>query len=406
MGLRDEFVDPDGMLTEADFQPDPRTVWSAIGTPMIDPDGTSDGAVRLTLRSSLTRVSTRHATVRELIDTAADEVQRHDDRDLAIMRAIGSVTRRTQPWTGLRPDSLVQLGVLLLDRRVATAAQLLVRANETGDDGPIARAMEQLGSALFLSDAVPFFVPSTIAAALMTSDPPDDALTSNIRLPFESVFVFFDAIPLGDLEFDGTIGDVNGATIDPSSASLVGAVVHAGPAGAGLDPVVHWALTSPTGDTHGVVLVAGVWQVSARPAVIANLAALCTWGEWYPPPPAPAQLEGEPDTRTWRRSLQRSAVRKAIGRGAVIGVHVVDVVALNASSARSESPPAGRSVRMHWRRGHGNSVRVATHDEEGNIVGDRLGVQGVDWHYEGRWIHPVVVHGSASDIVTVYAVPE
>ena len=51
-------------------------------------------------------------------------------------------------------------------------------------------------------------------------------------------------------------------------------------------------------------------------------------------------------------------------------------------------------------------MRVATRDDEGIIVVDRLGEQGVDWHYEGRWIHPVVVHGSASDVVTVYAVPE
>ena len=406
MGLRDEFVNPEGMLTEADVQPDPRTVWSAIGTPMIDPDGTSDGAVRLTLQRSLARVSTRRATVRELIDTAADEVDRHHHRDLTIMRAIGSGDRRTRPWTGLRPDSLVQLRVFLLDGRVAAAGRLLVRANETGDDAPVVRAMEQLGSALLLSDAVPFFVPSTIAAALMTSDPPDDTLASNIRLPFESVLVFFDAIPLGDLEFDGTIGDVDGATIDPSSAGLVGAVVHAGPAGVGLDPVVHWVLTFPARGTHGVALIAGVWQMSARPGVIANLAALCTWGDWSPPPPSPGQLEGEEGSRTWRRSLGRSAVRKAMARGAVIGVHVVDVAALSASSARSELPPTGRSVRTHWRRGYWNSVRVATRDADGIIVGDRLGEQGVDWHYEGRWIHPVVVHGSASDVVTVYAVPE
>ena len=51
-------------------------------------------------------------------------------------------------------------------------------------------------------------------------------------------------------------------------------------------------------------------------------------------------------------------------------------------------------------------MRVATRDDEGNIVGDRLGERGVDWHYEGRWIHPVVVHGTAGNVVTVYAVPE
>jgi hypothetical protein len=117
-----------------------------------------------------------------------------------------------------------------------------------------------------------------------------------------------------------------------------------------------------------------------------NLAALCTWGAWSAPPPVPRQLEGDEGSRPWRRSLSRSAVRKAMVRGAVIGVHVVDVAALGSAADQKATTGSGRTVRAHWRRGYWNSVRVATRDGEGHIIGNRLGIPDVDWHYEGRWI--------------------
>jgi hypothetical protein len=30
----------------------------------------------------------------------------------------------------------------------------------------------------------------------------------------------------------------------------------------------------------------------------------------------------------------------------------------------------------------------------------------VDWHYEGRWIHPTLVHGTDNEVASVYAVPD
>jgi hypothetical protein len=393
---------PFGELTD----PDPRTVWSAIGTPMIDPDGVSDAAVSLTLNRALQRVVTRGATGLELIDSAIEEVERRYQRDWAILQALGGERRRTRPWTGLRPESMVQLRVLLTGGRLTACTRLLEHANQTAEPGAELRAMEALGSALLLGEAVPFFIPASIATALMTSDPPDDTLAGNIRLPFESVVVFFDAIPMGDLLLDGEVFDANGADVDPATAGLVGAVIHTGPDGVGLDPVVHWVVTFPAGDTHGVALGAGVWRASAQPGVIANLAALCTWGAWSPPPPAPRQLEGDEGSRPWRRALSRSAVRKAMARGAVIGVHVVDVAALGSAADQEATTGSSRTVRAHWRRGYWNSVRVATRDGDGHIIGDRLGIPDVDWHYEGRWIHPVLVQGTTSSVVTVYAVPE
>jgi hypothetical protein len=64
-------------------EPDPRPVWSAIGTPMIDPDGVSDAAVSVTLNRALQRVVTRRATGPELIDSAIAEVERRNQRDWA-----------------------------------------------------------------------------------------------------------------------------------------------------------------------------------------------------------------------------------------------------------------------------------------------------------------------------------
>jgi hypothetical protein len=66
------------------IDPDPRTVWSAIGTPMIDPDGVSDAAVSLTLNRALQRVVIRPATGLELIDSAIEEVERRYQRTVPI----------------------------------------------------------------------------------------------------------------------------------------------------------------------------------------------------------------------------------------------------------------------------------------------------------------------------------
>ena len=67
----------------------------------------------LTLNRALQRVVVRPATGLELIDSAIEDVERRYQRDWAILQALGGERRRTRPWSGLRPDSLVQLRVLL-----------------------------------------------------------------------------------------------------------------------------------------------------------------------------------------------------------------------------------------------------------------------------------------------------
>ena len=46
----------------------------------------------------------------------------------------------------------------------------------------------------------------------------------------------------------------------------------------------------------------------------------------------------------------------------------------------------------HIRIAHWHRVRVAERDENGNVIGNRLGVEGIDWHYEPRWYPPTPVN--------------
>lgn len=53
---------------------------------------------------------------------------------------------------------------------------------------------------------------------------------------------------------------------------------------------------------------------------------------------------------------------------------------------------AGWRLPPHIRIAHWHRVRVAERDESGNITGSRLGVEGIDWHYELRWYPPTPVN--------------
>ncbi|CAN3131773.1 Rv3651-like N-terminal domain-containing protein [Mycobacterium sp. smrl_JER01] len=53
---------------------------------------------------------------------------------------------------------------------------------------------------------------------------------------------------------------------------------------------------------------------------------------------------------------------------------------------------AGWRLPPHIRIAHWHRVRVAERDENGSVLGNRLGVEGVDWHYELRWYPPTPVN--------------
>lgn len=52
----------------------------------------------------------------------------------------------------------------------------------------------------------------------------------------------------------------------------------------------------------------------------------------------------------------------------------------------------------HIRKAHWQRVRIATRNDEGVIVGDRLGEQGVDWEYQMRWYPPTPVNATADGV--------
>jgi hypothetical protein len=48
--MLDQILVPGDLLAPTD--PDPRTVWSALGTPMIDPEGSNDAARQMTMQGA------------------------------------------------------------------------------------------------------------------------------------------------------------------------------------------------------------------------------------------------------------------------------------------------------------------------------------------------------------------
>ena len=196
----------------------------------------------------------------------------------------------------------------------------------------------KLGQERWLMESVPYHLPGRVGAELLTSDPPDGDLLERIRLPYRSVLVLFDQIGLSALasaQLEETLHlDSATAIADPESRSIVG-VLLAADADGRLEPWVQWLVAEHVIDRGWSVGVeVGLWQRSAYTGAVANLAAICTWGDWRPPPAAPPQMNGVAEgTRDWRRSLQRSASRRAVQRGALTGVRVLDVPAVPRPSA-------------------------------------------------------------------------
>lgn len=86
-------------------------------------------------------------------------------------------------------------------------------------------------------------------------------------------------------------------------------------------------------------------------------------------------------------------------QGSLHGIRVLSVPARDRAfrddSDAERSPSERQSPIEHWRRGHWTSVRVATRDTSGAIIGRLDGERDIDWHYEGRWIRPTLVNRGA-----------
>ncbi len=55
----------------------------------------------------------------------------------------------------------------------------------------------------------------------------------------------------------------------------------------------------------------------------------------------------------------------------------------------------------HIRKAHWHRVRVAERNQLGEVIGNRSGVEGLDWHYEMRWYPPAAVNANPDAAPTV-----
>ena len=254
------------------------------------------------------------------------------------------------------------------------------------------------GAGLRVYDAPLYWIPGSSAAACLTSEPPDPELLARIELPFPSVLVgFAEPVAITDVEDDGEYLVVGGQrrerTVEGAGRFIEAVWLTSGPGGRGLGPVVVWFLQYGTGvEGASTAASVGMWSRSAFPAVVPNLAALLCWERWEEPPAVPDAV-GEEGSREWRKSLKHSAVKRAAQRGVLHGVRVLSVPSPLKLPEVGVGTSSGRRLPIeHWRRGHWTSVRVVTRDAQGRIIGRSDGEKDVDWHYEGRWVRPVLVN--------------
>jgi hypothetical protein len=296
------------------------------------------------------------------------------------------------------------------------------------------RALRLLSESAMVYAATPYFLPTSTATAIMDSSPMTEAeLTSELRLPFDAVAVYFGA----DLEFDPamlawpsglddpdrasayralsiaaglgdpgeTVGDLTRAVRD-LGGWLTGVVLFAGPGGLGLDDLVLWIVaTPPPPEAVGTAaldrlrgIIHGARSASTLAPLVANLAAAVTWGAWTGPRPLPWPLP--PAHKDAARLIRKTGtLRRAERRGALAGVHVLDLDRTlapgRARAARDQGRPESERARPrpHPRRGHWRRSRAGPRD---------------GWWYVRHWIpgRMVALDGARHAAgVSVYRLP-
>lgn len=275
-----------------------------------------------------------------------------------------------------------------------------------------------LSYARLLYQAQPFFLPAATAVGLMASHPPDDAGLAELRLPFQSVAVYFGAdINAGDdtliwppdarsklaeaqasLPSDAGLGPEHGQTIITNLARLgsytSGVVLFSGPDGGLTDEMLWLLATDPDPDNAGAsldrlrALLPAYRSRATMAPLVANIAAAVAWASWRAA--SPLDLPAR-DSQQWRKAVRTSQFRKLEPRGATAGVRVLDVTARSAARPTSTAATGG-SPATHRRRGHWHRVRVGPRDS---------------WRHEWRWYHDVVVNpdGRADTRPRVYRLP-
>jgi hypothetical protein len=361
--------------------------YDPYGTPLTEDAGEAESWAGY-FNASLKRASVTAGTYRDwFLSVATPQLLDRFTDDEALAAAIPP-----NPKGEASPGSLLGIRHRGITSFFESVSDLVDRTNT------LQHQIWSVGAGLRVYDAQLFWLPDPVGAHCLTSEAPDPDLVARIRLPFESVLVGLanpvpaSALAEGDDETwrigmaaDGTKGALGG---EPHLAAVW---MASGEDGLGVASVVVWFVETD----GGMTAVPGIWTRSAYAGAVANLGAVLTWEPWIESPESTESI-GEAGSRERRKALKRGAVRRAIARGAL---HKVRVLTFPGNTAEPGDPDrevgedAGRrSPIRHWRRGHWTKVRVAARSPQGQIIGTTSGEKDVDWSYEGRWIHPVLVN--------------
>jgi hypothetical protein len=262
------------------------------------------------------------------------------------------------------------------------------------------RLVDQPIAASLLVDlhrAVPYFIPTTAAAAVLASRPPSQTLQQELRVPFERTLVLFGAdleldrqsfpwpeqFPYQELDRFGVVGE-----LIARGGHLSGLVLLADDHGYLRDDVI-WVVAAnprphdpwPASLDRIRGLARGYRSAATLAPLVTNVAAAVAWAVWRDPPPTP-DLPASPSPRQLRKALKHNSLRVRERQGALVGVRTLDLARNTARASRVErEDPSGHraSPIPHMRSGHFRNVRVGPRN---------------DFHHEPRWIPPTWVRGN------------
>lgn len=272
-----------------------------------------------------------------------------------------NATRRRPDWSnprGLTAGDAVHLRWLAGSLGPA-CRDLIARRNPAERMGGVA----QLLMSASVHNAELHWLTAPVTEALLDSDPPPDDADNDIRLPYRRCTVTFPPVHLDGIEqtdLPVASSDDTGVTTTLAGRirfqALVGVAFAARPDGTVDNQVVWLCSATPSPDVEPFEqwsLIPGRIDRSALGPFARNVAALLSWGAWADPPPLPPQVQGEPGTRTWAKTLRGAAARKAVARGAGTGVHTIAAQPHQPhTSPDPDTAAKRRSPRPHIRRGH------------------------------------------------------
>lgn len=334
------------------------------------------------------------------------------------------ITNRTARWDVSKLDRMVPGDVSALRLTFTDGANRVLK-NLTDD--PIDPSTKRFSNVTAGSQAglieqaraiyksVPFWMDAQFAYGVMASNPPSEEDIKTLRLPFDSVTIWFNKPMLienpvlppeeddVDLEeFFLTTDDdewkegiVSALTFLRNRVSwAVGVTLFSGKNGSGICSVALFHLfTGEEGDKVTGAASFPCWLTHATVApLVYNLAAAIGWGEWKNPDDPPECLSEAATPKQQRKAWKKSVVRKAQSRGVFAGVHVIDMKR-QGSYVKQEAAGTHASPVPHLRRGHVRRTRCGPRN---------------DWWYERRWVPPTVVNASNQrevDQVALYRLP-